>query len=491
MIRRASPILRGRVIETLSTRFNGGVELETLNVSVLHGLAVSGKNLRIFPPDEVVAAGITQPLIAIDRFSFHSGLLGLFVKPMRVEQVAVTGLEINIPPREVRQQHSRESSRHRGKIKIAVDQIVVENSRLIIGTSKPDKEPRDFELKHIVLRYVGPNAPWQYRATLTNAVPRGEIQAAGHFGPWRTENPGDSSVTGHYTFEHADLNTIKGIGGTLSSTGDFAGQLDKIVVDGTTDTPDFSLDTAHHRLPLHTQFHAIVDGLRGDTYLQPVKAKLRNSDFTTSGAVVNIKGKGHRIDLDVDVAQGQLQDFLDLAVRTKPSIMTGIIRTKSKLQIRPGKEKVTQKLSFQGTFTLQGIHFTNQKVQDKVDMLSLRARGEPKKAKPGAQDVPSRMDGRFSLNEAVIHCEDLAYSLPGAKVHLTGVYSLDGEQFDFHGNVFTQASLSQMVDSPVASLLLKVISPFFGKKGGGAQIPVEISGTKSDPKFGLDVLKRR
>ncbi len=53
----------------------------------------------------------------------------------------------------------------------------------------------------------------------------------------------------------------------------------------------------------------------------------------------------------------------------------------------------------------------------------------------------------------------------------------------------TEASLSHMVDSPWLSLLLKAASPFFRRKGGGAEIPVSISGTKSDPKFGLDVLR--
>lgn len=74
-------------------------------------------------------------------------------------------------------------------------------------------------------------------------------------------------------------------------------------------------------------------------------------------------------------------------------------------------------------------------------------------------------------------------------MNLEGIYSLDGQQFDFHGKVRTEVSLSQMVDSPWVSLLLKVASPFFSKKGGGAEIPVRISGTKSEPKFGLDVLK--
>jgi hypothetical protein len=34
----------------------------------------------------------------------------------------------------------------------------------------------------------------------------------------------DSTVSGQYTFEHADLNTIKGIGGMLSSVGEFKGR---------------------------------------------------------------------------------------------------------------------------------------------------------------------------------------------------------------------------------------------------------------------------
>ncbi len=488
MLHFASPILKGRVVETLSTRFHSRVELDRLNVSVLRGLEASGDGLRIYPPDGVVAAGANQPLIAIQHFAFHSGLIGLFFKPMHVSKVQVTDLQINIPPRQMRQQAPEKKKKHQGKIKIVVDEIVCDKSRLIIGTSNPRKDPKDFELEHIELHDVGPNAPWKYTATLINPIPRGDIHSTGTFGPWQTDSPGDSSVTGDYTFEHVDMNTIKGIGGVLSSTGNFKGQLDKIIVEGTTEIPNFSLDTANHAIPLHTRFHAIVDGTSGDTYLQPVDAKLGNSSFTVSGAVINVKGHGSRINLDVDVPHAQLQDFLDLAVKTKPAVMTGSISTKTRLKIPPGKESVPQKLSMEGNFTLQSIHFSNPQVQDKVDMLSLRAQGEPKKAKPGAKDVNSQMKGRFQMAGGVLHFSDLSYDLPGARVNLDGIYSLDGQQFDFHGKVLTDASLSHMVDSPWLSLLLKAASPFFKGKNGGAEIPVSISGTKSAPKFGLDVL---
>ena len=64
-----------------------------------------------------------------------------------------------------------------------------------------------------------------------------------------------------------------------------------------------------------------------------------------------MKGKGHTIDLDVDVPAGRIQDFLQLAVKTQPVVMTGVLTMKTKLHIRPGKESVTQKLGLEG-----GLH---------------------------------------------------------------------------------------------------------------------------------------
>ena len=485
ILRRAGPILKGRIIETLSTRFDGRVELDDLQVSLIKGLAVSGNGLRIFAPDDVVAAGAKDPVIAVRQFEFHAGLMGLFLKPTHVRSVYVQGLTINIPPKSMRQK--AQETRRRGKIKIVVDDLVVHDSRLVIGTDKPDRDPKLFELKHIVLHDVGSQSASPYDATLTNAVPKGEIHATGTFGPWDIESPGDSTVTGKYTFQHADLSTINGIGGMLHSVGDFKGRLDRIEVEGTADVPDFSLDTADHPVPLYTRFSAIVDGTTGDTYLQPVDAKLGASKFSCSGAVVNQKGLGHTIDLDVDVPAGRIQDFLQLAVKTEPVVMTGVLAMKTTLHLRPGKESVTQRLGLKGEFTLKQMHFTSPELQDKVDMLSLRAQGDPKDAKPGAEDVISHMTGKFQMAEGKLNLQDLNFAMPGATVHLAGVYTLDGKKFDFTGKVRTDAKLSQMVASRWKSWMLKVADPFFHKHGAGAEIPVKVTGTNTAPKFGLDI----
>jgi hypothetical protein len=79
MLERAGPILKGRVIETLSTRFDSRVEMEDFHISVLQGFEVTGDRLRIYLPEDVIAAGAREPLIALEHFSFHTGLMGLLL----------------------------------------------------------------------------------------------------------------------------------------------------------------------------------------------------------------------------------------------------------------------------------------------------------------------------------------------------------------------------------------------------------------------------
>ena len=39
----------------------------------------------------------------------------------------------------------------------------------------------------------------------------------------------------------------------------------------------------------------------------------------------------------------------------------------------------------------------------------------------------------------------------------------------------------------VKSLLLKMVDPLFSRKDAGTVLPIHITGTRSDPKFGVDV----
>ncbi len=105
----------------------------------------------------------------------------------------------------------------------------------------------------------------QFDAQLTNPQPAGMIFTTGTIGPWEVDDPGETPLNGNYRFEHADLGVFKGIAGILQSTGKYEGVLRDLTVDGQTDTPDFRLTRFGTAIPLHTEFHAHVDGTNGDT----------------------------------------------------------------------------------------------------------------------------------------------------------------------------------------------------------------------------------
>ena len=95
---RAAPILRARVVETLSTRFDSRVELASFDVSVFQGFEVSGGGLKLYPKH----LDMQQPLFSVDKFSFRTGWRDLFRTPMHIGQVQISGLGINLPPKEQR-----------------------------------------------------------------------------------------------------------------------------------------------------------------------------------------------------------------------------------------------------------------------------------------------------------------------------------------------------------------------------------------------------
>lgn len=485
-LHRAEPILRARVIDTLSTRFDSRVELEHFRVYFFDGFQVAGSGLKLYPNQIDMA----QPLFSVDTFSFRIPWTGLLHSPMTVGRVNLQDLAIHMPPKDQRRNMPHLTGKNgSGKIQIYVNEMLVENATLILETNKPEKIPLDFEISHLKLESIGAGQPMKFHAILTNPKPIGDIDSSGYFGPFATSSPGDSPVRGEYKFSHADLGTLKGIGGILSSTGKYEGTLNNIVVDGETDTPDFRVNVSGHPVPLHTTFHAIVDGTNGDTYLQPVNAQILHSHIIAVGQVVRAPQGGHNITLDVSVGPARIEDLLQLGVKTEPPIMNGAVKLKTKFNLPPGNQSVTDKLRLKGYFEVANATFSNDKVQARVDELSLRSQGKAGEAKQidkqNPESIQSHMKGQFELANNKLTFSSLDYNVPGADIGLEGVYSLDGNEFDFHGKARLKAKVSQLMTG-WKSILLKPADPFFAKHGAGTEVPIKITGTRSEPKFGLD-----
>ncbi len=506
LLHRAEPFVRAQIVEQLQNHFHARVELDSFHMSLAHGLRAEGQGLRIWPPNSMsVGVGVQQadqpPLIRLEQFRFHAPLHLDPGKPFHVALVELQGMEIHVPPRAQKSDQPASAPALKGPsspVRFEVDTIHCTDAHLILDTNNPAKAPLDFAIERLTLDHVSSGDAMGFNADLTNARPTGQIHTTGQFGPWVVDDPGESGLKGQYTFDHADLGDFKGIAGTLSSNGKYDGTLNDIQVNGETDVPDFRLTSFGHPMPLHTTFQAKVDGTNGDTFLEPVDAMLGQSHFTARGDVVRVpiaRGSdannpqsttGRDINLDIDVDRARIEDFLCLTSKDCNAMLSGPVVVKAKLSIPTGSTPVPIRMGLKGTFLLNGVRFSSERVQDFARELSLRGQGRPKDVKStDPASILSTMRGTFSMASGTIHLPDLQYEVPGATVHLNGSYGVLNGALNFTGDADLEAKVSQMVGG-FAGLLLKPADRFFDKKGPGTQIPIKIGGTRKDPEFSLN-----
>jgi hypothetical protein len=504
---RLTPYLRDRVVAALSDRFDSQVSLTSLRVVWSPRLGVTGEGLVIRHRGRTDV----PPLIELQHFAADASLPGLLARPLRLATVRVTGLRINIPPHDDRDDRkgddqqpaksdakpdakgdSKSDAKSDSKSKsddshgtdLTIEHLITEDATLTILPKEANKDPKVFQIHRVQLDSLGLREQASFDATLTNPIPRGDIHATGTIGPWGREDPGETALAGDYTFSHADMSVIHGIGGILDSTGHFKGRLDRIEVDGEARVPDFRIAKAGNPVPLQTKFQAIVDGTSGDTILQRVEATLQNSPMVCNGAIIDVKGaKGHDIKVHVTMDAGRIEDLLRLAVRADQPLMTGVVALNADLEIPPGEQDVIDKLRLNGRFGLEQARFTTATVQEKIEELSSRARA---KTDGPADSVVSNLRGGFTLRDGALRFSRLEFEVPGAAVNLDGTYGLRGETFDLTGTLTLQAKVSQTVTG-YKSIILKVFDPLFKRKNAGAVIPINVKGTRKDPKIGLDV----
>jgi hypothetical protein len=477
-----APILQRKLVEALNDKLDAEVELANFSVKAFPLLRIHGDRLKL----RLKGQTNPSPFIEIQHFEVTGGLLGLLHRQRRFKSVELVGLRITIPPRT---KHDREAGSKAGTAvagpgPVLIDIVTSKDAELIIVPKNPLKSPKIFAIHDLVLESVGFDRQMPFVATLTNAIPKGEIVTKGTFGPWIKGDPGETPLGGRYSFDRADLNTIKGIGGILQSVGEFSGQLEEIDVRGTTTTPDFSIDVGGAPVPLTTTFHAVVDGTNGNTYLKQVDAKLAETAISAAGSIDSEPGvKGRTVKLDLKIIEGRLQDVLKLAVRAQKPVMTGMIALQAALLLPPGEAKVIDRLQLDGRFALERTQFSDPAVQDKLAELSRRAQG--KKPDEAIGKIASNMHGRFTLKDGRIRFAPVAFDLPGAEVVLAGVYGLRSEALDFAGTLSMEAPISRAAGGGIKGFFLKAVDPIFRKQGKGAVIPITIKGPRDQPKFAV------
>jgi len=500
------PALRAQAIKYMQERFHSEVEIGALHInrprmSTIQILLRRGRGAIV----AVEGQGITMrfggdrgrpPMFAIKKLFFTVDLEVLVAPTKSVNFVSIDGMEINIPPKDERPKIESDQKSNAG---IAFQNVQIRDAVLTLLPKDFGKPPLRFHIARLHLESVGSDSASRYDADLTIPKPPGTIKSSGTFGPWNASTPGDTPLKGDYTFDNADLGIFNGIAGTLSSKGTFGGALDTVNVRGTAYVPNFRLKMARNPLPLSTTFETLVDGSNGNTVLQPVRATLGHTNFTTAGAVIkNDQYSKRSITLQVKMPNGDMHDLLLLAMKGPP-FMQGMINMQSSIDIPPLNSTVKQKLVLDGTFDLHAAKFLKSAIQDQIDQLSRRGQGQPKneqidqlsrrgQGQPKNEQIDqviSNMQGSFHLEDQVMTFRSLAFEVPGADVSVAGNYDMAADILDFHGALKLNAKLSETMTG-WKRWVLKPADPFFAKNGAGTFVKIKIDGTAHQPKFGLD-----
>jgi uncharacterized protein involved in outer membrane biogenesis len=480
---RIHAMVRDRAENTLQTHFASQVQFSDFSVSLFPRahITISALVLRHKGRTDV------PPLIQVRSVTMRATLLGLLRAKPHISFVQLDGLQIHIPPRQPGSSPliQRTNQDLAEKYPAVIDEVRASDAMIVILRAQSDKPPREFPIHKLELHDVSFDRPAKFDATLTNSIPPGEIDSHGEFGPWEAETPSATPTAGQYTFRNADLGTLKGIRGMLSSDGSFKGPLDYMDVEGTTDVPNFCLKIADHPMALHTEFLATVDGTNGDTYLKKVTARFQHTTIVVNGKITDEdrEVKGRTILLNAVSEDARVEDMIRLSVKGEEPIMTGATRLKAKISIPERDSELIERLRILGQFRITDGEFTAPKIQDKVDTLSRKGQGEPKAME--INKVASEMEGNFQLRDGVMTFSNLNFGVVGAAVNLNGTYTLDGGTLDFHGNLVMQAKLSQTTTGAKA-FFLKALDPFFKGKNAGTVLAIKITGTKDSPSFGLD-----
>jgi hypothetical protein len=479
-----SDTLRDRIVRTLSARFNADVTLDDLSITMLPRPRVSGTGLRL----NVKERPDLPPFIAIERFWMDLGPFSIVRR--HVNTVHVDGLKITMPPKDARRtlgspdqpgEPHADDDAMLNPSKVIIEKLISHNAVLTFAKKRPDHRPLVFEIESLELEQLGFDRVVPFRAQLVNPVPTGAVQTRGTFGPWVKDDPAETPVSGEYRFSDADLSTIDGISGTLTSSGSYRGRITAIDVTGTTTTPDFNLELKGSPLPLNTTFSAEVDGTNGSVLLRQVDATLGRSTISARGSVVNLPGPGHHdTDLQVAVTKGRIEDLLALVAPGTPA-MRGDVALTSTVKLPPGSGPELKRLALDGRFTLNSTTF-KQGVQTRITDFSRRA--QAKNVDEMDASVASNLKGTFSLANGVMSLRNLSFQVPGANVTLGGTANLRSRALDLRGTLQMQASVSQAVGG-FKSIFLKIVDPFFRKPGKGTVLPIKIEGTIDAPKAGL------
>ena len=429
------------------------------------------------------------PLITVERLVMTADYWRILTLQRRLSLVRVFNMHVIVPPSEPGKPNPIMPLTYNGKssASVVIDRTIADGAFLDFLSREPGKKPFRLTIDKLRLDSIGNNEPMFYRTIISTELPPGKIRSTGVFGTWNPKNPGSTPVHGTYRFDNANLLSFGGISGTLFSTGKFSGRLDHIDVDGTTDVPNFKVTDTSHTRRLTAEFKAVVDGTKGDTFLNDGTAHFDQTMVKFKGSVAGEQGKsGKIVKLEMFEQSGRIEDLLDLFISARVPPMTGNVSFRGHLELPSGGATFAERMKLEGDFGVGSGKFTDKGTEADLTRLSESAKKKQKTEAENPATVVSELKGHAVADQGIARLSNVSFRVPGASASIAGTYSLVNYKVDLHGTLITTGQPGDATTG-FKSFLVKAISPFFKKRHSEKIVPFKLTGKYGDVKASLDL----
>ena len=484
LARHLPSLVRAKLLHTFQDRFHSPVDLDALQVHYNGQIQVDGRGLRVQSVLAGVAGDPQQPMLQVQEFHFHLGVLAALSRAPRIHHVRIRGLQLNLPSGAAQQRHTPDPDPG-----IDLEYAEVDDAHIRFASSAPDRAPLQFDLPHLAFRGVSRSKPIQFHAVVDNGPPLGISETDGTIGPWNFDDPRRTPLQGDFSFHDKDVSSVPGLRGKFSLRGHYTGVVESMHAEGKTDDPGFALDVSSQPVDLRTNFAITLQPAQNRVSLDRVEGSFGKTTFLCHGvAVKDGVTQSFRLDVQMTATAARVEDALALLSPTSPPVMRGGLVFAAHMEMSPGPRRVARKLSLQNaTFQVSDAVLTNAEVQRDVEGLLERAQGHPRDATAArAEHVVATIRGTVGLRDELLRFPSVQVSAPGAHAAMHGTYSLAGTNYTFDGTVHTEAELSQMTTG-IKSLVLKPLNRLFrhenakGETAQGSTLPLHIQGVGNKP----------
>jgi hypothetical protein len=478
------PYTEAQLLPGLQDAFKSTVEVRQFRRFYFPHPGCEMEMVRLSSPSTIAGHA---PLATAQKIRITGRYSDLIFRSYHLAEIEVDGLHVRVPSRTESKKWN--DTTYAPISKVSVGTVITNGA--VLEVEKPNtEETLKFEIHKLVVQSIAAGRPMSYELRMGIPEPPGELESNGKFGPWQ----GDIAkipLSGTVKLAGAKLDKYSGLGGTISSEERFGGTLEQVEVTGDASAPDFELKSAGHKVELGTQFDVMVNAIKGDAQLKGVIARIGKTTLHVRGGVAENPKSDHReASLDFSITNGRAEDLLWVFSAAGKPAMMGPAVCSGHVRMRKFGDGFLDALEANGKFQVKDGHFQKM-VQAKTNLFSARAQGKKVKSGDDAPEVAvENLSSDVRIENGVAHLTTTYFQVPGARARVEGTYKLENAQVDLHGNLWTDASLSDNTTG-LKTMLLEPLDPLFRRKHAGAMLGLSMEGDIHQPRIGTMLTKKK